>query len=258
MDKNKKIELLNIIRDEIDNLYNKKWCAEFSAWKSKSEILISKIFKDETYLKNFKNINYSLFCFTTDTTDYEFEMAYNDGLDKAKALLNTYIETVELLDSIEDNCGHNIACNSNKVFIVHGRDNETKLEVARFLEKLKLEPIILHEQASGGKTVIEKIEDYTNVRFAIVLYTPCDIGGLSGSNNNELKQRARQNVIFEHGYLIGKIGRKNVSALVKGDIELPNDISGIVYINMGDGNWKIDIAKELRSAGYDIDFNLIF
>ncbi|HFG0472350.1 TIR domain-containing protein [Flavobacterium psychrophilum] len=143
----------------------------------------------------------------------------------------------------------------SKVFIVHGHDALLKTEVARFIEKLKLEPIILHEKASSGKTIIEKIEEHSNVGFGIVLYTPCDFGAVNGKQS-DLKPRARQNVIFEHGFLIGKIGRKNVCALVKGNIEKPNDISGVVYISVED-EWKLNLAKELRNSGYEIDMNLV-
>lgn len=109
-----------------------------------------------------------------------------------------------------------------------------------------VEPIILHEQVNSGMTVIEKIEKYSDVEFGIVLYTPCDLGYVKGKKK-EKKARARQNVVFEHGYLIGKLGRNNVCALVKGDIELPNDISGIVYIQLdSNGSWKIPLAKELK------------
>lgn len=144
----------------------------------------------------------------------------------------------------------------NEVFIVHGHDELAKVEVARFIEKLGFTPIILHEQASSGKTIIEKIEEYSNVGFGIVLYTPCDIGGTS---QNALKNRARQNVVFEHGYLIGKIGRKNVCALVKGEIETPNDISGVVYVGMdASKGWQMGVAKELKSSGYNVDMNILF
>jgi predicted nucleotide-binding protein len=142
-----------------------------------------------------------------------------------------------------------------KVFIVHGHDETAKTKAARFVEKLGLEAIILHEQVSSSKTIIEKIEEYSNVGFGIVLYTPCDIGGKQ-SSSPALKARARQNVVFEHGFLIGKIGRGKVCALVKGDIETPNDISGVVYVNMDDSDaWCFKIAKELKKAGYDIDLN---
>lgn len=148
------------------------------------------------------------------------------------------------------------AVDLTKVFIVHGRDDLAKTEVARFIEKLGFSAIILHEQASSGKTIIEKIEAHTNVGFAIVLYTPCDIGALAGEKAQ--KSRARQNVVFEHGYLIGKLGRHNVCALVKGDVEIPNDISGVVYVPLDrHGSWHLSVAKELRNAGYSVDMNKI-
>ena len=145
----------------------------------------------------------------------------------------------------------------SKVFIVHGHDNAAKEAVARFIEKIGLEAIILHEQASSGNTIIEKIEANSNVGFAIVLYTPCDVGA-SQEEKDQLKPRARQNVVFEHGYLIGKIGRKNVCHLFKSGVETPSDIEGLVYAPMdaGDG-WKYKVAKEMKACGYDIDLNKI-
>lgn len=142
----------------------------------------------------------------------------------------------------------------NKVFIVHGRDNESKQEVARFIENIGLEPIILHEQASGGKTIIEKIEHYSEeAGFAIVLYTACDYGRGMHETKIPPKQRARQNVVFEHGYLMAKLGRENVCALVKGEIEKPNDISGVVYVDIdSSGAWKTEVAKELKSIGHTV------
>lgn len=147
-----------------------------------------------------------------------------------------------------------VARNKRKVFIVHGRDNEAKQEVARFIEKLGLQSIILHEQASSGMTIIEKIERYSNdADFALVLYTPCDMGRGAHETKIHPKQRARQNVVFEHGYLMAKLGRENVCALVKGEIETPNDISGVVYVGFDiQGAWKSEVAKELRACGYEL------
>ena len=142
-----------------------------------------------------------------------------------------------------------------KVFIVHGQDDLARLEVSSFLSKLGLEPIVLHEQASSGSTIIEKIEKYTDVGFGVVLYTPCDTGAKQ-TVEPDYRPRARQNVVFEHGYLIGKLSRKNVCALVKGDVETPNDISGVVYVPQdAAGAWKLMLAKELKSSGYNIDMN---
>lgn len=144
---------------------------------------------------------------------------------------------------------------SNKVFIVHGHDGHVKERTARFVEKLGFEAIILHEQASKSRTIIEKIEDFSDVTdFAIVLYTPDDVGVVK-TKADDLQPRARQNVIFEHGFLMGKLGRENVVPLVEGDIELPNDISGIVYVSEG---WEMKIAQEMHEAGYDVDFNKLF
>lgn len=147
-----------------------------------------------------------------------------------------------------------VARNKRKVFIVHGRDNETKQEVARFVGAVGLEPIILHEQASAGMTIIEKIERYANdADFAIVLYTPCDHGRGAQDTKVHPRNRARQNVVFEHGYLMAKLGRENVCALLKGDIETPNDISGVVYVGFDvQGAWKAEVAKELKACGYEI------
>lgn len=144
--------------------------------------------------------------------------------------------------------------NKRQVFIVHGRDNEARLEVSRFIETVGLRPIVLHEQASSGMTIIEKIEHYANdADFALVLYTACDHGRGIHESKVPARARARQNVVFEHGYLMAKLGRENVCALVKGTIETPNDISGVVYVGLDpNGAWKAEVAKELKACGYEL------
>lgn len=145
-----------------------------------------------------------------------------------------------------------------KVFIVHGHDDHAKIETARFVEKIKYQAIILHEQASGGRTIIEKIEEHANVAFALVLYTPCDLGHSINEPDNA-KSRARQNVVFEHGYLIGRLGRGKVCALIKDDIEIPNDISGVIYIKIdAAGAWKVSVAREMRAAECEVDMNDLY
>ena len=184
---------------------------------------------------------------------------YQDIFDKQKDFILSALNTCLRLPPKpqQNNQLKTTALNLSQVFIVHGHDETAKIKVARFIEQLDLKPIILHEQASAGNTIIEKIEEYSNVGFGIVLYTACDIGGKQ-EMSPILKPRARQNVVFEHGYLIGKIGRSNVCALVKGAIETPNDISGVVYVTMDDTDaWHIQIAKELKRAGYVIDMNKI-
>lgn len=140
----------------------------------------------------------------------------------------------------------------NMVFVVHGHDEGAKQTVARFLEQCGFVAVILHEQADGGRTIIEKIEQYADVVFAIVLYTPCDIG--REKNEKRGTPRARQNVVFEYGYLIAKLGRERVCALVKQGVQTPGDIAGVVYKPMDSaGAWKTEILREMKSAGVVVD-----
>lgn len=147
------------------------------------------------------------------------------------------------------------AAASKDVFIVHGHDSEAKLEIARFLEKLRLNPIILHELPDKGRTIIEKFEANTNVCFAIVLLTPDDIGH-PRDDASKAKPRARQNVILELGFFVGRLGRHRVCALRKGDIEIPTDYSGVLYKTLDEqGGWKFELAREIKQAGIEIDVN---
>lgn len=147
---------------------------------------------------------------------------------------------------------------SNKIFIVHGHDDAAKESMARALEKVGCEAIILHEQADAGLTIIEKIEKYTDVAFAVVLYTGCDVGRSKELDESENQFRARQNVVFEHGYLLAKLGRDNVCAFVKGSVETPGDISGVLYVPMDDnGAWKIKLYQNMKAAGVPIDTSKI-
>lgn len=138
----------------------------------------------------------------------------------------------------------------NKCFLVHGRDNSKKLEVARFIEtELDKKVIILHEQASRSKTIIEKIELHSDVDFAVCLYTADDLGSIKEEKPRFLP-RARQNVVFEAGYFIGKLGRENVIILIDNEIEKPSDNDGIIYISFN-GQWKDDIRKEVNAIYSD-------
>jgi predicted nucleotide-binding protein len=145
---------------------------------------------------------------------------------------------------------------SRKVFIVHGHDNEAKESTARFLERLGLQPIILHEQPSSGRTVIEKFETYaSDIVFAVVLLTPDDIGAVATAPKN-LRARARQNVVMELGYFIGRLGRVRVCALHRGGVELPSDYQGVLYIEMDQaGAWKAKLAQEFVQAKLPIELS---
>ncbi len=197
-----------------------------------------------------------------DIHDFEFHRAHwaikdedlysvlaSNGIITQAQVLSSNIVTGNILNALNLSPASKEKFNDQQIFIVHGHDDLAKNDVRQYVQDIGKEPIILHMQASGGMTIIEKIDHYSNVGFAIVLYTECDIG--TKKDSLIFKRRARQNVVFEHGYLIGKIGRARVIALVKGDVETPNDISGVVYIKMtNDELWKEEINNELRNCGY--------
>ena len=142
-----------------------------------------------------------------------------------------------------------------KVFIVHGHDEIRRLKVENFVQKLGLKPIVLMDQASGGNTIIEKIEEYGDVDYAIILYTPCDEGRNIGAT--ELRARSRQNVVFEHGYFIGRLGRSKVAAMVDPSVEIQNDIKGVVYIGT-ETDWQTQLIREFKKAELQFDTNLLY
>ncbi|WP_459622896.1 TIR domain-containing protein [Burkholderia sp. 3C] len=144
-----------------------------------------------------------------------------------------------------------------RVFIVHGHDEAAKYAVQLLLGRLGLEGVILDEQAGQGSTIIEKFErEASTASFAIVLLTPDDKGGTAAATFDQLKQRARQNVILELGYFAARLGRGRVCALRRGDVEIPSDFSGVQYVPYDDGgSWKVTVAKEMRAAGLQIDLN---
>lgn len=146
-----------------------------------------------------------------------------------------------------------MATSSRKIFIVHGHDGEAREKLARYLEKLDFEPIILHEQANRGRTIIEKVEANSDVDFAVVLLTPDDEGCKKGE---ALEPRVRQNVLLELGYFIGKLSRERVCAFRRGTVNIPSDFAGVVWTEMDEFNgWKQELVRELKAAGYSIDGN---
>lgn len=148
------------------------------------------------------------------------------------------------------------AKDNKKVFIVHGHDGKAREAVAQLIKKLDLDPIILHEQANQGDTVIEKFERNANVGFAIILMTSDDTG--KANSEAVARPRARQNVVFEWGYFVGRLGRKRVCALYEPGIDLPSDLNGIVYISLdATGHWRLGLLKELKAAGYSVDANTL-
>ena len=131
----------------------------------------------------------------------------------------------------------------NRVFIVHGRDDDLRDSVRDYVEAMELEPVVLKDEVNEGRVLFEKFIDESNdAGFAIILMTADDYGGLKGSNSSP---RARQNVVFEYGYFVGKLGRKNVCVIMDSGVDCPTDLSGVVRIDSSD--WKSDLRRELRN-----------
>jgi len=141
-----------------------------------------------------------------------------------------------------------------KAFIVHGHDTAMLNEVALLLNRLDIDAIILKDRPNLSRTLIEKLEQNSDVGYAIILFTPDDVG--RAKDEKELKPRARQNAVLELGYFIGYLGRKNVCALMADGLDRPSDIDGVGYIAIdSQGAWQMKLAREMRAAGLPVDLN---
>ena len=252
-------EKLKKLIEETDGLIKKDITSadpEFAAWEMKVKRFISKKYGEESLeMKSFCNTIFSLPLFIMDKSDEEINRdsinACHHVLNSTKAILETYLE--ELQD--EENTNQSFSPGSprdlSKIFIVHGHDGELKESVARVLEKQNIDPVILSEQTNNGLTIIEKFEKNSEVGGAICLFTADDIG--RAKSEAEPNPRARQNVLFETGFFMGKLGRDRVVILADSEVEIPSDLLGVVYTNTN--SWKFELLQELNSMGYNIDFN---
>lgn len=236
---------------------------EFEEWENSVQGLLTEVFGVGSYLLRFRQLTIRpISYFMGGHRDWyaEPKQAWTTGLSQAQKILSEAIEEAELLSG---NTSSTLPATSasrthgNRVFIVHGHDDAARESVARFLERLGVEAIVLHEKPTAGRTIIEKLEHYADADFAVILLTPDDLGGSREEAPGQLHERARQNVILELGYFVGRLGRKNVCALYKGAVELPSDYLGVVYVPLDvGGGWRLQLAKELRSAQFNVDMNL--
>lgn len=237
---------------EEDKFNNERW-----KWQQYVEELLKQSFNipNNEYHKDFVEAGQSLIY----VPGRDYIQDERDEINKKVAYLESLIERLPLIpSSVETSIMPAKQPNltiSKKIFIVHGHDSSSRAEVELLIKKIGYEPIVLFKQASGGKTIIEKFEEETeSVVFAIILYTACDYG--RDKQESKEQPRARQNVVFEHGYLSAKLGRSRVCALVEPGIEVPGDLAGVVYIQLS-GTWEYMLAKEMKQAGLEIDLNLL-
>jgi predicted nucleotide-binding protein len=231
--------------------------------KKRAEMMIRKLFGDKShYIKSLNSIRYSPMIWSTETSDSVFIRSFNGGKQNLLNLLNVIKEDISLNLKLhnETKSSKTESCDNSNVFIVHGYNEEMKQSVARMIEKLDLNPIILHEQANIGKTIIEKFTDNSDGLFAIVILSADDIAYLRTDSLGNAKFRPRQNVIFELGYFMGKLGRERVLALhqIIDNFEIPSDYSGVIFVPYDEnGKWKFELVKELKAIGVDVDANKI-
>lgn len=184
---------------------------------------------------------------------YDFRGSLGDRVNRLEAIIERLPLIPELLGvhvpvrqapTVSESAG-------DSVFVVHGHDQALREAVARFIERLGLRAVILHEQPSQGRTLLEKFEAHSTVGFAVVILSPDDT---CEDRSGAPAYRVRQNVIFELGYFFGALGRQRVAALYVPGVELPTDVGGLSYIEADPKEgWKFHLAKELASAGLPVD-----
>lgn len=232
--------------------------------RKRSEMVIRRAFGEKSkYINDLNDVYFHPMFYPC--SPEEERAFWKSGKDQFINLFNTIIEEIQLfgLPGETENESHakkDKSKETGEIFIVHGHDNTMKAEVARTIERIGLKPIILHEQPNKGRTIIEKFTDIKNVGFAIVLLSPDDIAYSKQDSHSNAKFRARQNVILELGYFLGKLGRERVLALYKNEdnFEMPSDYSGVLFTSYDSGGrWMFDLVKELKACGYDVDANNI-
>lgn len=250
MNPQQKAKLSKLI-DDIDGLIENRITSsspEFRAWKTSVQRVLIQVFGENSFeVEEFRKTSFTLGIYTLGTPESDFANACKRGLEQSRAVLATYLDDEE--DELPDEV---LVTPSKRVFIVHGHDDWLREAVARLLEKQGIDPVILMEQPNQGRTIIEKFEDYSGVGAAICLFTADD----TVQDNSGIQCiRARQNVVLETGFFIGKLGRERVIILSSSDIEMPSDLDGVLYTS--NKSWKFEVLKELKTMGYAIDLNKV-
>lgn len=243
-----------------DDEIEKQYVADYKRWHNYNVEIYKSSFvaPNSTYRNEYENQIWTIW--GSDTIK-----EYKDTIRRLINQMKSDVEKLSLIKCVVESRESlpkptNVQDN-NKVFIVHGHDGELKEKVARTLDRLGLEPIILHEQADGGRTIIEKFEaNVEDCRFAVILLTADDLGQSKAEKEQgiEPRMRARQNVVFEMGYFMGRLTRKRVVVLLDQGVDKPGNLDGLVYVpTLDEYGWKLRLVKELNNCGYKVDANKI-
>lgn len=254
VDTERKIELL---QQQIDEAAGGD-PEDFTLWRERTGVVLRNVVGDANALyKSFEEVRYSLSAWSTSTPQSRFDAARRAGVRHAISILEAAKIDVELSGGAPQPAPGTRAIGAS-VFVVHGRDEARKHEMARFLAKVTgREPVILHEQSNHGQTLIEKfVQHASDAAYAVVIATGDDRGRAKGDTQDQA--RARQNVVFELGFFFGALGRERVALLYEEDIERPSDLDGLVRIPLDPaGGWKLLLARQLAAAGVGIQWDAL-
>jgi hypothetical protein len=192
----------------------------------------------------------SLSCEEKKNLVFELKEEVREKTRKLSSIKNSLDDYCDM--SSEPPCSNDLG---DKIFIVHGRDEARKLEVQRFVENVtSRETVILADVAGRSQNLLEKLRIYLDEStFAVVIMTGDDEGYYK-PEPDKVALRARQNVIFELGFCIAKLGQERVAVLYEEGVDIPSDFAGVVYTSLA-GEWKISLAREMRAFGLHVDMN---
>lgn len=233
----------------------------FDEWRTATEVALRMVMgEDSPLVAQFRKVSYtpSVWYSGMDTSGYrpagvKKVVAILEGAKRELALRDELALVVQTGESAEEKA---TAAEQGRVFIVHGHDAAAKHELFRVLHAVTgTEPIILHEQPSGGRSILEKLEAYAaSAGFAVALLTADDFG--RAKDVEQETPRARQNVVLEAGYFAGRLGRARVVLLHEAGVELPSDLDGIVYVALDPaGAWKMKVVHEMANEGIAVDWS---
>lgn len=232
---------------------------DYRKWDDYNTELLRQLFNTPELADQYQYIGAGVFLMGRDVYLQEEIKEFQDDVKRKLTRLESIVDRLEIIPAPPTRVTipepRVTVEQSKRIFVVHGRNLHIREAVARLLSRLAFDPVILHEQPNAGRTLIEKFETYADVPYAVVILTGDDVGGLAG-DKPQLQHRARQNVIFELGFFVGKLGRKNVCALYEDGVEIPSDFQGVVFVPLDDGGaWKFRLATEMKGSGLDVDMN---
>ncbi|WP_190394450.1 TIR domain-containing protein [Nocardiopsis quinghaiensis] len=237
----------------------------FDTWDKRNEIVLESAFEKTGWLDSTPKDQYVSaiglkFPLGTEGAEEVTISGLASDMETKIARLQRVLDTLDVYEGPADDTSTDTEVTGPAtIFVVHGRATTPRLEVENLVRRAtRIEPVVLADQISGGAvTLIEKLEEHlgenSNATFAVIVMTGDDIGQLN-EEGEELRPRARQNVVLELGYAMGTLGRRRVAILHQDGLELPSDIAGVAYYPLDTaGAWKTRLLGELKAAGITVD-----